>query len=604
MCRTLFSVISLLLVVSFAGTSYGLVISDFEQGSLDGWQPADSALSVGTTGATSGTGALLIEGPGGWHIHGKLNIKAQRMALAGPGSTVSIDVTAFAADMVTNWMNMEAIINGQNNDDNGANNNIGWQSLGTRDIVRDGLAHTLTWTVPEALSAKIAATDDNILWFELVMVTNNGGTTTKLYVDDIQIPDLPPEAEPAPLGNIILVTEPLDVDQDGVRDDQGLEDWLKAQGYAVDVQPGNWTVLDPNKIAALDAADLVLISRATSSGNYDDSAEEIAAWNGITAPLLDLTAYLVRNNRWKWVNSADAPNNTPTVLLLAVDANHPVFAGVQLDPNDIVEIADPTVGTGLMTFISTLDMGNGKLIAQTADAARAWIAEWPAGVEYYPGAGQVAGGKRMLFCAGTQEVGVTPQGALNLNATGLQMLGNAIAYLLAPEPTAITVVNPSFELPGTVKIKGWNGEGIGGTPAVDIPGWSSDIAVQDSGVETGYTPTDGLWTAFLMGADPSVWQSTGFVIGAQDTFELAVDARNTWQGTTLRMTLYYEDLGLRVPAASADVAVGDAMQTFTLSLAAQDVPAAVGKVLGIEFDNVTANGDSWIGLDNVRLTVK
>src|SRR4030042_2219434 len=97
----------------------------------------------------------------------------------------------------------------------------------------------------------------------------------------------------------------------------------------------------------------------------------------------------------------------------------------------------------------------------------------------------------------------------------------------------IAVVNPSFELPGTEKIKGWNGEGVGGTPAVDIPGWSSDTIVADSGVETGWGATDGEWTAFLMGGDPSVWQLTSYVIGADDVIELKVDAKNNWQATTL-----------------------------------------------------------------------
>jgi len=130
------------------------------------------------------------------------------------------------------------------------------------------------------------------------------------------------------------------------------------------------------------------------------------------------------------------------------------------------------------------------------------------------------------------------------------------------------------------------------------------VVVADSGVETGYGATDGLWTAFLMGADPAVWQNTGFLIAAEDVFELKVDARNTWQGTTLRMTLYYLDAGLRVPAATADVTVTDAMQTFALPFNAADLPACVGKEIGIEFDNVTTEGQSWIGLDNVRLTVK
>jgi hypothetical protein len=176
--------------------------------------------------------------------------------------------------------------------------------------------------------------------------------------------------------------------------------------------------------------------------------------------------------------------------------------------------------------------------------------------------------------------------------------------MLTPKPVVIPVVNASFEQPGTAKIKGWNGEGIGGTPAVDIPGWASDTAVADSGVETGYTATDGQWTAFLMGADPSVWQSTGFVIQASDVFTLSVDARNTWQGTTLRMTVYYEDAGIRVPAATVDAAVTGTMQRFALTFDAAQVPAAAGKVLGVEFDNVTTNGQSWIGLDNVTLTLE
>ena len=170
------------------------------------------------------------------------------------------------------------------------------------------------------------------------------------------------------------------------------------------------------------------------------------------------------------------------------------------------------------------------------------------------------------------------------------------------EPEEIAVENFSFELPGTQKIKGWNGEGVAGTPAVDIPGWSSDAVVVDSGVETGYTPTDGDWTAFLMSGDPSVWQLTDYTISAGDVFELKVDARITWAATTLRMTLYYDDNGARIPAATNDVVLTDQMQEYNLSLSAADVPEAVGKKIGIEFSNASS-GDTWVGLDNVRLAV-
>ena len=166
----------------------------------------------------------------------------------------------------------------------------------------------------------------------------------------------------------------------------------------------------------------------------------------------------------------------------------------------------------------------------------------------------------------------------------------------------IVIENFSFELPGTEKIKGWNGEGVAGTPAVDIPGWSSDTEVVDSGVETGYSPTDGDWTAFLMSGDPPVWQLTDYTISDGDVLELKVDARITWAATAMQMTLFYDDNGARVPAATDEVTLTDEMQEYTLSLSAEDVPESIGKKIGIEFSNASS-GDTWIGLDNIRLEV-
>jgi len=104
---------------------------------------------------------------------------------------------------------------------------------------------------------------------------------------------------------------------------------------------------------------------------------------------------------------------------------------------------DPLVGTGFTAFIDGTDMGNGQLIAKPVELEMGWIAEWDVGVEFFDGAGQYAGGRRMLFCAGTreiryydddrQEVITTAQGELNLTAEGLQMFRNAIDYLLQPE---------------------------------------------------------------------------------------------------------------------------------------------------------------------------
>ena len=68
------------------------------------------------------------------------------------------------------------------------------------------------------------------------------------------------------------------------------------------------------------------------------------------------------------------------------------------------------------------------------------------------------------------------------------------------------------------------------------------------------------------------------------------------------MTLYYDDNGTRIPVATSDVALADDMQEYTLSFSAGDVPESVGHKIGIEFAN-SSSGDSWIGLDNVRLVI-
>ena len=154
----------------------------------------------------------------------------------------------------------------------------------------------------------------------------------------------------------------------------------------------------------------------------------------------------------------------------------------------------------------------------------------------------------------------------------------------------IEVENFSFELPNAGKQTGFD----------NVPGWSTDSAVTDSGVETGYTPTEGEWTAFLRSSDPSIWQLTEHTIVQGDVFELKLDARITWVATTLQMILYYDDNGARIPAASAEVAITNTMEEYTLLFSSSDVPESAGHKIGIELVN-SSSGDSWLGLDNVRL---
>jgi hypothetical protein len=267
--------------------------------------------------------------------------------------------------------------------------------------------------------------DDVALWNEAL----TPAAINRLYRYGMPVPAM-----------IIVVSDAIDKDADGVQDDQGLVDWLTAEGHTVDFRLDYWNVLDPNKVAELEAADLIIISRSANTADYAADAAEITQWNALTTPILDLHAYTARNNRWKWIDSGTATSDTGSPLLQVVDPNHPVFAGLTLtasDPNDpnsprdLISVVDPNVGAGITSFIASLDMGNGKLLAKAVTGDYAWIAEWQPGVEFYAGSGQIAGGRRLLFCAGTQEVGATLQGAFNLTAEGQEMLRNAIAYLLA-----------------------------------------------------------------------------------------------------------------------------------------------------------------------------
>ena len=305
--------------------------------------------------------------------------------------------------------------------------------------------------------------------------------------------------------NVIVVTEESDRDGDGVYDDQGLVDWLDAETHNVDARRGYWMDLDPNKVAELDAADLVIISRATNSGNYNGDGEP-DMWNSVTAPMINMTAYLTRNSRWKWMDNATIASPGAPIMQAVEPISSVVFDGIELDPETLmVDVLDPLVGsadpndpnvTGNTSFLMSTDVGNGRLmaVAQTTEGEAAWIATWLPRVEYYPGSGQFAGGMRMAFMAGTQEPPV--QGAFNLNATGQKMLANAIILMVqGPVDPGTDNLLAYYSLDGDVSDDSGNGndgtiigdpgfvEGVVGN-AIDLNG--------DDYIDCGNNPLFGM----------------------------------------------------------------------------------------------------------------
>jgi len=177
-----------------------------------------------------------------------------------------------------------------------------------------------------------------------------------------------------------------------------------------------------------------------------------------------------------------------------------------------------------------------------------------------------------------------------------------------PEGTLIEVENADFELPGTGKInKNWD----------LVPGWSSDKPPSDSGIEEMFTGKG--YSAFLWDSDPSVYQTTSHTIAANEQFELSFMAAdyytdldgggwNNTGGGQLTVSLYYEVGGVRNALASQTFTLpqsNDTMDTqYTLTFSANDVPASVGQLLGIEFSNPTGGGRSWVYFDDIQLYLR
>jgi len=261
--------------------------------------------------------------------------------------------------------------------------------------------------------------------------------------------------------NIVWVAGAHDDNDDGAADDQGWVDFLTGLGHTVDFQRGYWTSLDDAKIATLNEADLVIVSRCSGSGDYDD-APEPTQWNEVTTPLILQNVYIARSSRWLWIDGTSLKADAGTPTIEAVDVHHPIFNNVTADAQGRLDIWDQSVGSGTVSMYSGIDLGNGTLIAKELDQDVTVIAEWEPGLEFYAGTGQTPAAKRMLFCAGTREGNGQGRGEFNLNDEGKTLFTNMVNYMLGdlvrepwvkawqPDPAdgAVGVVLPLFQWTG------------------------------------------------------------------------------------------------------------------------------------------------------------
>ena len=192
--------------------------------------------------------------------------------------------------------------------------------------------------------------------------------------------------------------------------DVGYTQLLAANGHTVTRVVSS----DLPNATLLNAADLVIISRSVPSGHYELDAET-AAWNGITAPVMILGGYILRNNRLGYTTGTTIPDvSTNSVRLRAAHPGHPIFNGVALDASGTMvnPYARAVFHTNFLqrgiSVNSNPLAGNGTIlgvVGSPGDAAfnGTIIAEWHAGATMATTPADTLGGRRLVFLTGSRE---------------------------------------------------------------------------------------------------------------------------------------------------------------------------------------------------------
>ncbi len=188
-----------------------------------------------------------------------------------------------------------------------------------------------------------------------------------------------------------------------------------------------------NDLETLNSGDLVIFSRDSNSGDYNNTPEEVLYWTaGIGDPMIVMTPYVLRSSRWLMVNSEAIGD--ALAPMEAIDTTHPIFDGIPLDENNQVQIWDDQIfgPDDNIDIIQASGAGNGEVIAVESGTEYPWIIHWDTGVEFYDGSGTFAGGPRVFYTAGSDDDPNT-WGGKNTTPAGDQILLNTINWLVGPD---------------------------------------------------------------------------------------------------------------------------------------------------------------------------
>ena len=194
----------------------------------------------------------------------------------------------------------------------------------------------------------------------------------------------------------------------------------------------------PEGLDILNSGDIVIFSRDSNSGDYNEPDEQDAWAEGVTVPMIILTPYVIRSNRWDMVDATgiqETNKDDGIGNLEPVDPTHPLFVGA-LDAQGTADVWDEEAlgPDDNIDFLNVIDddgkVGNGTVLAYEPDFELPWIIHWEAGVEYYEDSvlGYTAPAERLYYSVGSDDDPFS-WGEKNTTAAGDQILLNAITWM-------------------------------------------------------------------------------------------------------------------------------------------------------------------------------
>jgi hypothetical protein len=217
-------------------------------------------------------------------------------------------------------------------------------------------------------------------------------------------------------------------------------DWLKKNGaHVTKFFPGSsLAAAGQDTIDMLNAAELIIVGRSPSSGDFDGDDEPV--WNALTAPLVINSQWVARSHRIGMFNSRSAYhlNEGPEVAYATTDM-----------PDDVI-FSNVTLGDSLdwclppHDFIENADSANNGTMVAMYNMTSPLIARWDAGTPYYEGSVGTPAGPRVYFGIGNDDV--YKSNFFPLTDAAQQVYLNEIARILGADLSTVVTVSSNAYL--------------------------------------------------------------------------------------------------------------------------------------------------------------